>query len=161
MNVDELLTKNKQLEEEVNILKEKLKKYTAPSRSKNYYEKHKDDIIKKTKEYKETTNYYATIPTELLDIILQYDGRIKYRNGKFVNIIHKNDERYNIITPIICKKIKIMETIELCDSGFYFQFCFNTYKCIGLAYEYVLKDKFEICYSDWRNHGIIQSRTYL
>ena len=64
MNVDELFTKNKQLEEEVNILKEKLKKYTAPSRSKNYYEKHKDGIIKKTKEYKETTNYYATIPIE-------------------------------------------------------------------------------------------------
>jgi hypothetical protein len=64
MNVDELFTKNKQLEEEVNILKEKLKKYTAPSRSKNYYENHKEEIIKKTKEYKETTNYYATIPIE-------------------------------------------------------------------------------------------------
>ena len=64
MNVDELLTKNKQLEEEVKILKEKLKKYTAPSRSKNYYENHKEEIIKKTKEYKETTNYYATIPIE-------------------------------------------------------------------------------------------------
>jgi len=52
-----LLTKNKQLEEEVNMFKEKLKKYTAPSRSKNYYENHKEEIIKKTKEYKETTNY--------------------------------------------------------------------------------------------------------
>jgi cell division septum initiation protein DivIVA len=45
MNVDELLTKNKQLEEEVNMLKEKLKKYTAPSRSKNYYENHKEEIL--------------------------------------------------------------------------------------------------------------------
>jgi hypothetical protein len=64
MNVDELLIKNKQLEEEINELKGKLKKYTAPSRSKNYYENHKQEIIKKTKEYKETTNYYATIPIE-------------------------------------------------------------------------------------------------
>ena len=64
MNVEEILNKNKQLENEVNELKEKLKKYTAPSRSKTYYENHKDEIIQKTKEYKETTNYYATIPVE-------------------------------------------------------------------------------------------------
>lgn len=103
------------------------------------------------------------IPTELLDIILQFDGRIKYRNGKFINIIHKNDERYNIIIPFIRKKITIMETIELCDSGFYFQFCFNTCKSVGLSYDYNFsdKDKFEVCYSDWRNHSIIQIRTYL
>jgi hypothetical protein len=48
------------------------------------------------------------IPTELLDIILQYDGRIKYKNGKFINIIHKNDKRYHIIKPVVRKKIKIM-----------------------------------------------------
>ena len=38
MNIEEILNKNKQLENEVNELKEKLKKYTAPSRSKTYYE---------------------------------------------------------------------------------------------------------------------------
>jgi len=43
---------------------------------------------------------FQYIPTELLDIILEYDGRIKYKKGKYVNIIHKNDERYNIITPL-------------------------------------------------------------
>ena len=103
------------------------------------------------------------IPTELLDIILQYDGKIKYKNGKFVNIIHKNDERYNIIKSIMTKKMKIMGTIELCDSGFYFEFCFNICKRIGLVYDYnfSFKDKYEICYFDFRNNNNIQIRTYL
>jgi hypothetical protein len=52
MNEAELLEKIKLLEEENKELKEKLKKYTAPIRHKNYYESHKEDIIQKTKEYK-------------------------------------------------------------------------------------------------------------
>jgi hypothetical protein len=51
--------KIKALEEEIEFLKqelmetkEHLKKYTAPSRNKTYYESHKDDIIQKTTEYK-------------------------------------------------------------------------------------------------------------
>ena len=41
-------------------VKEKLKKYTAPSRSKTYYENHKEEIIQKTKEYKNRTNYVVS-----------------------------------------------------------------------------------------------------
>jgi hypothetical protein len=103
------------------------------------------------------------IPKELLDIILAYDGRIKYKNGKYVNIIHKNDERYNIITTIINKKMKIMQNIELSGSGFYFEFGFDTCKSVGLVYDYNFsyKNKFEICYYDTRNNGWKQIRTYL
>ena len=102
------------------------------------------------------------IPKELLDIILEYDGRIKYKYGKYVNIIHKNDPRYNIICPIINKKMVIMNSIELNDLGFYFEFNFNTLNSIGLVYDYNFsyKNKFEICYYDLRN-DIIQIRTYL
>lgn len=60
MNIEELLIKNKQLEDEITALKEKLKKYTAPSRSKTYYENHKEEIIQKTKEYKNRTNYVVS-----------------------------------------------------------------------------------------------------
>ena len=42
---------------ENNTLKEKLKKYTSPSRNKVFYQNHKEDIIKKVKEYKEKTGY--------------------------------------------------------------------------------------------------------
>lgn len=42
---------------ENNILKERLKKYTSPSRNKTFYQNHKEDIIKKVKEYNEKTGY--------------------------------------------------------------------------------------------------------
>jgi hypothetical protein len=48
------------LEQEIEKLKEHLKKYTAPSRSKTYYENHKEEVIQKVKNYKETTQYKYT-----------------------------------------------------------------------------------------------------
>jgi len=106
---------------------------------------------------------FSYIPEELLHIILSYDGRIKYKNGKYVNIIHTNDERYNVITPIISKKMKIMQNIELSGPGFYFEFGFDKCKSVGLVYDYNFSytDKFEICYYDTRNNGWKQIRTYL
>jgi hypothetical protein len=106
---------------------------------------------------------FSYIPEELLHIILAYDGRIKYKNGKYVNIIHKNDERYNIITPIISKKMEIMQNIELSGSGFYFEFGFDICKSVGLVYDcnFSYSNKFEICYYDTRNNRWKQIRTYL
>jgi hypothetical protein len=53
MNVEEYVNKIKILEDENIQLKNKLKTYTAPTRNKNYYEIHKEEIIQKTKEYKD------------------------------------------------------------------------------------------------------------
>ena len=53
MNVEEYINKIKILEDENIQLKNKLKIYTEPARNKNYYETHKEDIIQKTKEYKD------------------------------------------------------------------------------------------------------------
>ena len=57
---------------EINELKEHLKKYTAPKRSKAYYEKNKDKINEKNKEY------HNKIPSEK---IKEYSKRA-YENKK-------------------------------------------------------------------------------
>jgi hypothetical protein len=38
------------------------------------------------------------IPADALNLILEYYSKIKYENGKYTDIIHKNDERYNSCT---------------------------------------------------------------
>ena len=105
------------------------------------------------------------LPKELLHIILEYDGRIKYKNGKYINIIHKNDERFYIIKPLISKKMYIMKhiNININNLGFYFEFGFDIYNDVGLVYDYNFsrENTFEICYYDFRNYGIKQIRTYL
>ena len=65
MDYQELVDKNKLLEEEnkrlldeLTKIKEHLKKYTAPTRHKKYYETHKDEILEKMKQKPPTqTNY--------------------------------------------------------------------------------------------------------
>ena len=51
-----LKEQNDKLLEEVKILKERLKKYTCPNRSKVYYEKNKEKIIKQNSEYRKNKN---------------------------------------------------------------------------------------------------------
>jgi len=41
----------KKLQDELNETKEHLKKYTAPKRSKTYYENHKEELLEKMKKY--------------------------------------------------------------------------------------------------------------
>ena len=102
------------------------------------------------------------IPKELVNIILEYDGRIKYRKGEYVNIIHKKDLRYDRIIPIINKKKEIMKDAEIYGNQFYFAFAFDISPNIGLCYDYHFsyENEFEICYWDFRE-SVVQIRTYL
>jgi hypothetical protein len=102
------------------------------------------------------------IPKDVLHIILEYDGRIKYKNGKYVNVLHKNDNRYHSVIPVISKKMVILKNIVFSGENFYFEFGFDMDIRIGLCYDYGFNasNTFEICYYDIRN-GWEQIRTYL
>ena len=56
------------------------------------------------------------LPLELVDKILQYDGRMKYRKGEFVNLIHPRDLDFYrfVLNPLIEKKINI-HTVGICS----------------------------------------------
>jgi hypothetical protein len=56
MSVEELLQEIENLKKENIKLKENLKKYTAPTRSKKYYDTHRDKILEQKKEYLKKKN---------------------------------------------------------------------------------------------------------
>jgi hypothetical protein len=90
MNITEIIDKNKQLQQENNELKEKLKKYTAPSRRKKYYETHKEELILKNKEYREKTDYVYEVSPEKKK---QY-ARTAYLNKK-EKLMKENEKETN------------------------------------------------------------------
>jgi hypothetical protein len=104
------------------------------------------------------------LPYYLINIILDYDGRIKYKNGKYINIIHKYDFRYNIIELLIEKKKEIMKDTCTYGSRFYFEFSFDNQSPMGLCYDYNWSyndNSFEICFYNFKNNDIQQIRTYI
>jgi len=105
------------------------------------------------------------LPYELVNIILEYDGRIKYKYKTknsidyhiYVNVIHKHDERYRIITPIIDKKkyITMNTYVSPVDTGFFFEFALDNQPNLFLCYDYnwSYNNLFAICYTDMKCSG--------
>ena len=58
--IKELEDENAKLKDELQTTKEHLKKYTAPSYKKEYYEKNKEAIKERVKKCREKTNYKST-----------------------------------------------------------------------------------------------------
>lgn len=75
-----------------------------------------------------------TFPMDIVRHILQYDGRMKFRNGIFMNQISKTDVRYEIIHSIPRKKI--------CSIGIFVYFT-NHHKSVFI----VIPKQNEIIYS--------------
>lgn len=111
------------------------------------------------------------LPNDVLTTILEYDGQIKYRKGQYINIIHQNDYRYNIINTIVQKKYNILKNVivDKNKSDFYFEFRFEGIKNGGLSYAtggwsgaaFTKNENLEICFYIFKTLEIVQHRTYL
>jgi len=97
MSTEEIIKENQALKEELEKIKSdlmetmnKLKNYTAPKRSKKFYEVHKEEIKQKVREYKEKTNYNSNIPKEKKQ---EYNKRayLKKKEKKEDNGIKENE----------------------------------------------------------------------
>ena len=111
---------NEELIKEINILKgelektknelvetkEHLKKYTAPSNMKKYYQNHKEEIIKKVKEYKEKNNYKPNIDKEKRK---EYN-KLAYQKRK--EKIEKEKVRQNVIKEFYYMKERKMVLLK-------------------------------------------------
>ena len=49
-------------------------------------------------------NNWKNLPNEIIDLIIHYDGRIKLRNGVYMNQISKKDERYQLLSSMSRKE---------------------------------------------------------
>ena len=85
------------------------------------------------------------LPFDVLNKILEYDGRIKYSHITRIyrNIISKNDYRYNIVKPNINKKLNIIHDIEKKNIEYYIYIWIEN-KNIGLINDSYWIYKFKI-----------------
>ena len=110
----------------------------------------------------ELTKPIQHIPNDIVKILLQFDGRIKYRNGHYVDIIHCDDERYAMLRKITEQKIAMLNNIKFGNNGnvFVFSVYFNSLPDVSITYYGIIAEKsayhFDITYSNGRNYMFVR-----
>lgn len=56
---------------------------------------------------------FKNLPNEIIHIILQYDGKIKYRFGMYLNQINTNIIKYNLLKENIINNYWIINRIQI------------------------------------------------
>lgn len=65
----------------------------------------------------------ANLPKELVNLILEYSGKIKYRNCKYIDQINIDDNKYKSVIQNLKDKINTLNKITVQYNGSY---CLNT-----------------------------------
>jgi len=52
------------------------------------------------------------LPNEIMHIILEYYGKIKYRNGKYINQINTENNNYELVKEKLNNKIAVINNIK-------------------------------------------------
>jgi len=58
-------------------------------------------------------NLYKNLPIEIIIIIINYDGRIVERRGKFLNRINTNNNKWNLIKNNLIMKSNLLNKIQI------------------------------------------------
>ncbi len=88
--------KVKELIEENKSLKEHLKKYTRPERTKKFYQEHKEELLNKNKEYQEKitpekrSEYNKKAYTKRKEKIEKLQNLEKHLNSNLIEILGNN-----------------------------------------------------------------------
>jgi len=102
------------------------------------------------------------LPKVLVNIILEYDGRIKYEYtkgqyeaGTYVNIISKNDPRYTLLENMINRQQEMMSSVDHSPdgTGVYFDIAMNRHHrmMVGYDYNWSVPRAYERCLTTFRN----------
>ena len=104
-------------------------------------------------------DYFSKLPKEIINIILDYDGKIKYRDGKYINKISKNDKRYKVLY-----NIKIPQPVSytmLCDctlsEHFEYRIDFNENFILSIWNIYTPPNKIQYFFYKKKNNKIENS----
>jgi len=97
------------------------------------------------------------IPRDIVHIILEYDGQIRHRRCKYIDVIPKTDPRRNMLDEFLTKKAEILENIEIDGGNFFIEIVFETHPYMGLSYDYQWSqsNKYEICFFSYKNNKTI------
>ena len=64
---------------------------------------------------------FSNLPKDIIHIILDFDGKIKYRNGLYINIIKNNDFRYTILSQLIIPRPVMYTMLYDCELPEHFE----------------------------------------